>query len=763
VNHNPKRPITTTITVLLAALTVLLAMLPQAAAQAAADPPRARDRILIVGSNLQPAPAHQVVPKNLPTIVSMLLVQGDDADAATADALSGQLPAGTIVRAELRGPALPDGLALTALPNQPLAIPPLPLAGLYTLENIRMERDGEVLLQGNPDSVTIEVIDKLLDYQVTSRALSADEIEELGIVFDESNFQAINFAIAFGLEDEVITIDFPVLIPKPSEIDSLTAESGQEPLPIPDLLEKSRPKGFRFPQGQLPSVSGFILKTRGAPEGRDLDFALPGAVIIPGNVGFLNQFFSVQLVVSNVAPEYADLVVRDLQAEILLPSGDDTVIDTGDDPLRMARLGDPPAFQDKVQPLVQAGADGELGTGDDIPSVAPGENGVGEYLVEGLIEGTHVVEFAITGVLDGLPGGPVEVEGRAAGVIDVRNPTFALTFNHPGIVSAGEEYDLHVTVSNVSDTPANYVSVNLLPRSISGAQLISDQTVQVRNIAPADSAFYTFRLRALKTGRVTATSYDSDGLPGTIELRSAVGELGIPLSPNSLILPDEVKYLPQELREAGLALLGQAHALATAPITPAGLLPMDKQMVYERARDLGAAGQRIQFGESLRSVARDLALDYAGNGLARTEGAQTDDYPAFDQLVRRSTRGARFVDMLATILSGEASDLGALAFQAAWAEQAVSRPGHLSVVLEGAGGATPGLLRARDAGGRALGLSGPGAEIAREIPYGFFTEMGDAKASQLALIGAPGSDPHTVEVLGTANGQFDLGIVVPRG
>jgi len=75
--------------------------------------------------------------------------------------------------------------------------------------------------------------------------------------------------------------------------------------------------------------------------------------LTPGNVGFLNQFFSVQLVVSNVAPEYANLVVRDLKAEIVLPTGDDTVIDTGDDPLRMARLGDPPAFQDKVQAFAE--------------------------------------------------------------------------------------------------------------------------------------------------------------------------------------------------------------------------------------------------------------------------------------------------------------------------------------------------------------------------------------------------------------------------
>ena len=61
------------------------------------------------------------------------------------------------------------------------------------LENIRLISNGEVLFYGTPESVTIEVIDQLLVTEVTARPLTADEIREKGIVFDQSNFQAYNW------------------------------------------------------------------------------------------------------------------------------------------------------------------------------------------------------------------------------------------------------------------------------------------------------------------------------------------------------------------------------------------------------------------------------------------------------------------------------------------------------------------------------------------------------------------------------------------
>ena len=110
----------------------------------------------------------------------------------------------------------------------------------------------------------------------------------------------------------------------------------------------------------------------------------------------------------------------------------------------------------RIQPVVQPGPDGTLGTADDVDQLGPGETGNAEFLVEGRREGSHIVEMEITGTLSGLPIGPVTVRGRAAGAVLVRNPTFTLTFTHPEVVNAGEPYSLDVTVTNTSASPANF-------------------------------------------------------------------------------------------------------------------------------------------------------------------------------------------------------------------------------------------------------------------------------------------------------------------
>src|SRR5262249_22042612 len=134
---------------------------------------------------------------------------------------------------------------------------------------------------------------------------------------------------------------------------------------------------------------------------------IPGVIVIPGNIGFLNQFFSVMLMVGNVAPAGSNLVVTNLQASIALPPGADQVLGSADDPLRMANTanGQSPSTQQVLQP----GPDGKLGTADDGTSLGPGDTGQAEFLVEGLREGTHTINITMTGTLNGLPIGPVPI------------------------------------------------------------------------------------------------------------------------------------------------------------------------------------------------------------------------------------------------------------------------------------------------------------------------------------------------------------------
>jgi hypothetical protein len=628
---------------------------PQPARADPGAPPLAEERIYVVGLELRPGPAHQVAPKNQGTSVAATLAMPNSSEpGASATGAPGlpSLPADAVVLGELSGPAFGEPVTLAATPGGNFAIPPLAIPGLYTLGNIRLVNNGQVVLVGNPAVVRIEVIDRVLVSQVTSRPLSADEIKERGIVIDERNFQVVNFTVGFGLQDQQVNIDLPMLFPS----GNTGGLPGVPIYPMPSVGaitvrdEGSLPMlATRLSAPNL-TVAGFSLEIDEPEERkiRGLAEPIPGVVIIPGNVAYLNQFFSVILKVSNVAPSYANLEVRDLKATIVLPPGQDNVADSLDDPLRMAVVGEPPAPQNPQQPILYPGPDGQFKTADDIDALAPQQSGDAEYLVEGAREGVHTVNLEITGMLHGLPDGPVKLKGRAVGMVEVRNPTFALTVNHPETVAAGEEYDLYVTLTNVSDRPANFASVSLHPRSISGADLLSEPTVQVDSIPAGDAATATFRLRARKTGAVTATSIAADGVPGKFELRTAVGELGIPMSPISLVLPPAANGLPGNLRQAGIALLNQAFALASAPVTPEGLLPMGRSVVYDQGTSLAAAGQRITLGEPATDAARDLLLDFMGNNDARLDarysGARLElarrDLRGFDHLMRRSGRGA---------------------------------------------------------------------------------------------------------------------------
>ncbi len=209
-------------------------------------------------------------PRDIATIVSTFL-------SAATQPPNGAPPFApdALIKATLRGPGVGNGLALTAAPNTAFNIPPLSTAGIYTLDEIRLESGGEILMRGTPESVTIEVIEKLLVTQVTARALTAQEIREKGIVFDKSNFQAYNFTAAFAVQDNPINISFPVLLPTiKSAVDvTLDSFSGGGVLPGPTLpqLKTIIPDTLRL-QTQIPNlqVVGFTLSVGDAEQSKHL-------------------------------------------------------------------------------------------------------------------------------------------------------------------------------------------------------------------------------------------------------------------------------------------------------------------------------------------------------------------------------------------------------------------------------------------------------------------------------------------------------------
>ena len=347
---------------------------------------------------------------------------------------------------------------------------------------------------------------------------------------------------------------------------------------------------------------------------------IPALMVIPGNIGFLNQFFSVQLFTENAAPGNSGLSVINVQGELVLPKGDDQVAATtfeepGDDPLRFARVGAAKEIQ-RVRPVTRAGPDGEFGTGDDIARLNPGEAGQAEFLVEGLREGLHLMEVKLTADLQGLAAGIVKITGKAAGSVLVRNPNFSLAFSHPRTVRAGEPYEASVTILNTSLVPANRVRVTLPKSSLSGAVFETNQvaTIELGDIAPGGTATARYRLRSQQTGSIKFSNLTTsdDASRGAFLLTMGVDERGVALSPDTLLLPDLVTNLPSGLRIAADRVLGQAISIATAGKVPAGVQIVPRSMVIRRAVELAEAGQRLLYDDSRAQVLADLLLDWQG-------------------------------------------------------------------------------------------------------------------------------------------------------
>lgn len=718
-------------------------------------------RFDIVGLELKLDPAELTVPKNIPTQINTLLDLPDGA-GPEAQLARRTLEASAFVEAELRGP----GVAPTQIvvrPGQPIPLPPFALPGDYFLEDVRLVKDGQTVLSGTPDRVAIHVINEILVTSVTSRPMSLQELQAKGVVIDDKNFQVLNFELALNFGTSPVKIQLPVAVPSAEGLRSKTPTQIQLDLAaanarlsqlvqLPPELERP---GINFSIAALP-----FYPVREEDE-EEKPFAAPitGLVLIPGNVAYLNQFFSVLAMVTNVAPDGTPLILRDVTASITLPAGLDRAPGTydapGDDPLRLGRI-EGVGIQPTVN-VLQPGPDGKADTGDESPLIMAQETGQGEFIVEGLREGIHSVDIAIDAVLDGLPSGPVRLRGQAGGVVMVRNPKFALALSHPRTVRTGETYELFATVTNTSETLANLVSVRLDPRAITGAQLTSSPSQTAETLGPGDSFTARFELIAQRTGDVDFSYFDvAPGLSGRFELRTGIGERGIPLSGATIVLPRTVGALPASLVAAAQRVLGQSFSIATTPPggLPSTVLALSSRTVQTRGIELAEAGQRVQFGEPLARAVRDLLFDWFG--------ARTQD-PGFDQLLRTTRAGAAFLAEVVAILGPEAQTAGWLDFQQRAAETLVSRS---SVILAATGlgqGTAPVTMTLSDASGRRIEQTSDGLQ--GTLPYGYTIGLlqnasGRADAAALTVVD---STTYVVEVRGTSAGHFDLGVVLPPG
>ena len=721
----------------------------------------------LVGLAVTATPATQTVPKNTQTSVltSVRVPEGGDPSAIIAG-----LNTNLRVRGELVGPSLAGPLALETKIGQPLVVPPLNQAGEHLVQNLRVvditapQAQEAVVAPVLPDACGINVIERLLISEVRVNELNYEQIRQAGIVLSNDSYRAFNFTLGLATTSNVQTINIPVAFPPvgvnpPRPIVGSPTMNGpgvDVPTIVPVMLTPAlTDEGGAPTKPEIPMIG-------------DEPLRIPGVIVFPGRVGFLNQFFEAIVIVSNGAPGGTPLVLRGLRAKAKLPDAGTPGV-TSDDPLRIAETQTGGRVSELD--LHGLGADNKYGTADDLLTLKPGEAGQGTFLLEGLKEGMHTVNFELEAMLEGLPSGPVKVTGAVPGAVLVRDASFAVTFTHPSVVRAGQEYDLAMTVYNTGSTDIQGAFAQLARASISGAEMLGQDTGERQfrtTIKRKDQATIKWRLRSNTTGEVTASYVKvGDDITAGLALVTGVGDRNVPLSPDSLILPDPVRHLPPGVVEAARGVLGQAWSIANAPpgSLPQGVLPMTKQGVIDRAVEVGLAGMRVDFGEPVSVSLDTLMRDWLGE-LTKDEG--------WADALRNSPSGAVFYDSVGAEIYKRLDPSGASPvtpadFHRELADAESPRSPFVSALVTHAAGQPVAGARFVNSRGEAVGFGTPG-ERAGNIPTGgamrlvktdpatgaVVSEMG-----QMALVSEPGAENVTLEIQGWQTGSVDISLLYP--
>jgi Big-like domain-containing protein/carboxypeptidase family protein/PA14 domain-containing protein len=744
--------------------------------------------------------ANPVVPKNVASAVRIVVKFGDQELSRTDAARF--LGDGFAAQAELSGPGLGQTITLPYSGDPPptdpllLPLPALSVSGDYTLTNIRLVSAGRTVMDVSPATITVKVIEQILITSVKTRALTLAEIKEKGIVIDNTDYRGFEFTLGVAGDSKTVNVTLPVVFDRqgvvvplpPAPLPVSPARATVEfPTPtfVPMLLETDPcipgdGCDFGLGGGGLDDGSG------GSSDGLDLlgldpvtiqarqnplrlptgePIRIPALLVIPGNTGYLKQFFSAQLFVSNGAPGGSGLVVRDVTGTITLPPGDDLEAGTADDPLAL------PSLERRGQTIVQpttmkvlgVGADGQPGTADDVDRLDPGDQAQAEFLLRGEREGFQPLAFDIRAVLEGLPVGPVTVKGKASGGVLVRNPFFNMTFALPSVTRRGEPFKLYTTVTNIGQGIGNDVTVTLDPSRMSGATLVGDATKHIDTLRTGDAQTVAFDFIAQRTGKAVATYLHFDAgaaTSGDLKFSLAVNDQGVALSPDTLALPSAVDLLPAEVVEAAMRVLGQAWSNANAPAgtLPSGVLRISKAVATEKALALAEAGLRMTLGQSAAAAVRDIAVDFYG-------GSAID--PAFDQLLRQTEAGHALARAIgAASVDGEIVAGGIIPYEKVAAEIAASGKDFISFAVGDGSGAAPLDISLVDAlGRRTVPDASAGGVPPSNVPGAVFLPIGPgtAPAPLLGRISNPSSGPYTIEWTGRSAGPFDLSLTQPLG
>jgi len=688
-------------------------------------------------------PAKPVIPKNIASGVQVAVTQNGKPMSA-AD-LAQYFGGNFQLAGEYSGPGLSGTVEVPPTPPEAnsliITLPAVTTSGNYTLSNLRFVVNGAPVLDVTPSVITVQVIDQVLVTSVQTKPLTLDEIQAMGVVLDSSAFTGFQFTVGLQLSSQVVTVTFPVVfdqkgVPIPQPLSPPTASPVGVAVPLPTIVPVL-----------LQTADGSAAPTITLPDGTTGTVKIPSVIVIPGNVGYLKQFFSAQLYVSNGAPGGSNLAVDSITGTIDLPTPNDGV--AADAPLALPNLTSGP--QDETKDVLAPGPDGTPSVG----SLNPGETGQAQWTIRGDKEGYYTINFDINATLQGLPTGPVALKGSATGGVLVRNPFFDMTFTVPGVVRKGELFNVYATVTNISQVAANNLTVNFAQGSVSGVTLVSPPSPVIPTLNPGDSTTLTFQFQSLQTGRVVASYLNFDtqnGTTGNLSFTLGVFANGTPMSPDTLVLPSSVDNLPTNVVDAAMRVIGQAWSVATAPTLPAGVIPTTRTVVTQKALALAEAGLRQSLGEPLPNAIRDLATDFFG-------GTTVD--PGFDQVLRTTPAGQNFTAVLGANLATASTQAGgAISYEQQLANIEASGPNFLTFAIGNGTGAAPVSVTLTDGAGNQLASGAPGSTIVSGVLFPLGTT---ASTPYLGLVTSPTNSPYTLLLNGQSSGAVDLSISMPRG
>ncbi len=699
--------------------------------------------LTVGGLSAAVTPAQPVIPVNVSSGVQVNVTL--NGQSLTPTAIAQYLGGNFQIQGEYSGPGLSQTIDVPQSPpavnSLVLDLPAVNQGGNYTLSNLRFVVNGNDVLDLSPSSVIVNVIDQVLVTSVQTQALTLSQIQQMGVVLNSSDYTGFQFTVGLQLSSQVVNISFPVVfdpqgvpVPQPLTPPSTPSAPGVSvPVTVvPVLLQVGNGNGGGG-SGPIPTLPG------------GGQIRIPSVLVIPGNVGYLKQFFSAQLYVTNDTPAEANLVVDNVSGTINLPPGPDGIVGTADDPLGLPTLiSGPEAI---TMPILLNGAS----------TLNPGQTGQAQWTIVANSEGFYTVNFGINATLEGLPTGPVTLTGSANGGLLVRNPYFNMTFTVPGVVRSGELFDVYATVTNISQSPANDLTVAIDAASLSGATLTSGPMPPIATLNPGDSTTLTYQFQALITGQVVADYLHFDtnnGTTGSLNFTLGVYANGTPMSPDTIILPSSIDNLPSDIVTAAMRVLGQAWSVATAPpgTLPASVIPTTTAVVTQKALALSEAGLRITLGEPQANAIRDLAPDFWG-------GSPVD--PGFNQVLQTTPAGLNFISVMgADLAQPMINSGGALAYELQLADLEVSGSNFISLGVGSGSSAAPVSVMLTDTNGNQISTTSPGGSMLGGV---MLSLSNNSSTPVIGLVTAPTASPYTLTLTPQSSGNTDLSISIPGG